>query len=248
MSGGEEHDGEKRAHDRTPIRLIVDYEDADDFLGDYTVNLSAGGTFIHTTRLLETGTEIALVLSFPGLLHPIELTGVVRWSRGGPQPGAGIEFLPGGDRDRLDALVRLIQSRDPRAVARVLRILVAEDNPHITELLCSGLGASAKRTFGDELAFCFATAENGASALQLLREVAFDLAIIDVYLPVLDGTKVIDQVRSELGLRLPIIAISEGGEPARNSAIRAGADVFLAKPMRLREVFDSMRQLVPLSA
>jgi CheY-like chemotaxis protein len=153
-----------------------------------------------------------------------------------------------GDRERLDALVRLIQRRDPRAVARVLRILVAEDNPHITELLCSGLGASAKRTFGDDLAFAFATAENGASALQLLRDVAFDLAIIDVYLPVLDGTKVIDQVRSELGLQLPIIAISEGGESARNSAIRAGADVFLAKPMRLREVFDSMRQLVPLSA
>lgn len=59
MSGGDDHDdvgGEKRAHDRMPIRLIVDYEDADDFLGDYTVNLSAGGTFIHTTRMLALGT------------------------------------------------------------------------------------------------------------------------------------------------------------------------------------------------
>lgn len=230
------------------IRLVVEYEDAEDFIGDYRANLSAGGTFIHTTRVLEIGTEIALALSFPGLLRPILLAGVVRWSRGGAQPGAGIEFVPGGDLERLDELVQLIQQRDPCAVSRVVRILVAEDNPHICELLCTGLGASARRSFGDALAFCFVTAENGASALELLRTSAFDLAIIDVYLPVLDGAKVIGQVRTALGLQLPIIAISAGGELARDSAIAAGANAFLPKPMRLREVLDSMQQLVALGA
>src|SRR5690606_27191017 len=125
---------EQRKHERMPVRLIVEYEDADDFIGDYTVNLSAGGTFIHTTRQLERDTTIQLVLSFPGLLKPITLDGVVRWSRGGQQPGVGIEFLPGKDREKLDALVKLIENRDPRAVARVIRVLVAEDNPHVAEL------------------------------------------------------------------------------------------------------------------
>ena len=230
------------------IRLVVDYEDADDFVGDYRENLSAGGTFIHTSRVLEIGTEIALALSFPGLLRPILLTGVVRWSRGGAQPGAGIEFVAGGDLEQLDELVQRIILRDPRAVSRVVRILVAEDNPHICELLCTGLGASARRAFGGTLVFCFVTAENGASALELLRTSAFDLAIIDVYLPVLDGAKVIGQVRTALGLQLPIIAISAGGEPARDSAIAAGANAFLPKPMRLREVLDSMQRLVALGA
>jgi uncharacterized protein (TIGR02266 family) len=232
-----------------PVRLIVDYEDADDFISDYTENLSAGGTFVHTSRTFERDTTIQLVLSFPGLLQPITLEGIVRWSRGGKQPGIGIEFLPGHDRDKLDALVELIEARDPRTVARVVRVLVAEDNPHISELICTGLGASAKRTFGDSLLFYFATAENGASAVELLRTSTFDLAIIDLYLPVLDGVKVIDHARGDLGLiDLPIIAISAAGEAARDFALAAGANLYLSKPMRLREVLDSMRQLVPLTA
>lgn len=238
---------EQRKHERLPVRLIVEYEDADDFIGDYTENLSAGGTFIHTARQLETDTTIQLVLSFPGLLQPITLAGIVRWSRGGKQPGIGIEFLPGADREKLDALVTRIENRDPRAMARVIRVLVAEDNPHVAELICSGLGASAKRTFGDALLFYFATAEDGASAVELLRTASFDVAIIDLYLPVLDGVKVIDHARSDLGLDLPIIATSIGGQSARDTALAAGANCFLAKPMRLREVLDSMRQLVALS-
>jgi uncharacterized protein (TIGR02266 family) len=231
-------ESEQRKHERIPIRLLVDYDDANDFIGDYTENLSAGGTFIHTTRALAPDTEIRLVLSFPGLLHPITLAGVVRWARDG---GVGIEFLPGSE---LGELVRLIQSRDPGTVARVIRILVAEDNPHVSELLCAGLGASAKRAFGDRLAFYFATADDGGAALQLLQDSTFDLAIIDVYLPVLDGAEVITRVRS-LGMnQLPIIAISEAGEHARDSALTAGANLFLSKPMRLRDVFASMRQLV----
>jgi DNA-binding response OmpR family regulator len=56
---------------------------------------------------------------------------------------------------------------------------------------------------------------------------------------------VIDQARGELGLTtLPIIAISVDGETARDSALSAGANMYLPKPMRLREVLDSMRQLV----
>jgi len=228
-----------------PIRLIVEYEDADDFIGDYTENLSAGGTFIHTTRALDLETTIHLVLSFPGLLQPITLEGVVRWSRGGKQPGVGIEFNAGYDLDKLDPLVALIQNRDPRAVARVIRVLVAEDNPHLSELICSGLGASARRTFGGALVFYFATAENGASALELLRTTAFDVALIDLHLPVVDGAKVIDHARSDLGLAdLLIIATAAGGDAARRVALAAGANLFLGKPMRLREVLDSMRPLV----
>lgn len=68
-------------------------------------------------------------------------------------------------------------------------------------------------------------------------------------LPVLDGVKVIDHARGDLGLiDLPIIAISAAGEAARDFTLAAGANLYLSKPMRLREVLDSMRQLVPLTA
>jgi uncharacterized protein (TIGR02266 family) len=241
----EQSPNEQRKHVRMPARLIVEYEDADDFMSDYTENLSAGGTFIHTSRAFERGATLVLVLSFPGLVQPITLEGVVRWSRGGTQPGVGLEFLPTHDYAKLDTLVQLIAARDPRAVARVVRVLVAEDNPHVSELICSGLGASAKRAFGDAVAFDFAKAENGASALELLRTAPFDIAIIDLYLPVLDGARLIDQARADLGLvELPIIAISAAGETARRAALAAGANLYLSKPMRLREVLDSMRQLI----
>lgn len=236
---------DQRRHPRLPVRLLVDYDDADDFISDYTENLSAGGTFVHTTRLLERDTTIQLVLSFPGLLQPITIEGIVRWARGGKQPGVGIEFLPGHDREQLDELVARIEARDPRAVARVVKVLVVDDNPHISELICTGLGASARRAFGGELAFYFATAEDGASAVELLRTAAFDLAIIEMFLPIVDGTNVIGAARNDLGLTdLPIIAISAAGEPARRPALAAGANVYLSKPMRLREVLDSMRQLM----
>jgi hypothetical protein len=41
-------------------------------------------------------------------------------------------------------------------------------------------------------------------------------------------------------------AVSAGGEPARESALGAGANVFLDKPMRLRRVIETMQRLIPV--
>ena len=61
----------------------------------------------------------------------------------------------------------------------------------------------------------------------------------------MDGPRVIQQARGELGLsELPIIAVSAGGESARRSALEAGANIFLDKPMRLRQVIDTMQRLL----
>jgi CheY-like chemotaxis protein len=54
-------------------------------------------------------------------------------------------------------------------------------------------------------------------------------------------------VRTTLGLKtLPIIAVSAGGPGAREAALGAGADIFLDKPMRLRQIVETMRQLMKL--
>ncbi|MCX5746839.1 MAG: response regulator, partial [Proteobacteria bacterium] len=72
-----------------------------------------------------------------------------------------------------------------------------------------------------------------------------DALIIDVYLPVMDGPTVIAAARTELGLvDLPIIAVSAGGDSARKSALAAGANIFLDKPMRLRQVIDTIQRLL----
>lgn len=244
MAEGEE----KRRDTREPVALFVEYEGADDLVGDFTENLSSGGTFVATNRSLPVGTQVQLVLSFPGLLEPIAIEGTVRWTRGGNAAGdggAGIEFSPGPSRDALAAVVDRIRSGDPRTMARLLRVLVVEDNHHVAELIQQGLIGSTRRDFGGGVSFVFRNAQDGRTALEILRTEVFDALIIDVYLPIVDGPKVIMTARTELGLaNLPIIAVSAGGDQARDAAIAAGANIFLEKPMRLRRVIETVQRLL----
>lgn len=248
-------DDDKRKSDRQLVTLFVEYEGADDLVGDYTENLSSGGTFVATNRELPIGTKINLVLSFPGLLEPISIEGTVRWTRGnlgagdvivaGEEAGAGIQFAPGPARDALAELIGKIAARDPDTVSRLFHLLVVEDNHHVAMLIQDGLRGSARRDFGNGVSFVVRRAEDGRQAVEMLRKEQFDALIIDVYLPVMDGAKVIALARNEMGLvKLPIIAVSAGGDTARRVALDAGANIFLDKPMRLRQVIDTIQKLI----
>jgi uncharacterized protein (TIGR02266 family) len=239
---------EKRRDAREAVTLFVEYEGADDLIGDFTENLSTGGTFVATNRELPIDTRVQLVLSFPGLLEPIAIEGMVRWTRNDGtegDAGAGIEFEPGPGRDQLSAIIERIRKRDPKTVSRLFRVLVVEDNRHVAALIQEGLRGSTRRDFNSNVSFVFRNAEDGRAAVEILRRETFDALIIDVYLPIIDGPKVIQQARSELGLAdIPIIAISAGGDAARRSALDAGANIFLDKPMRLRQVIDTIQKLL----
>ena len=237
---------EKRKDDREPVTLFVEYDGADDLLGDYTENLSSGGTFVSTHRELPIGTAIQLVLSFPGLLEPIAIEGIVRWTRGEAEgAGCGIEFAEGPGRERLASVIARIRDRDPATMSRLFRILVVEDNVHVANLIHDGLRGSARRDFHGGVSFVVRKAEDGRAAIEILRKEQFDALIVDIYLPVMDGAKVIAAARTELGLTsLPIIAVSAGGDSARKSALDAGANIFIDKPMRLRQVIDTIQKLI----
>jgi uncharacterized protein (TIGR02266 family) len=241
-------DEDKRRDSREAVTLFVEYDGADDLVGDFTENLSTGGTFVATNRDLPLGTRVQLVLSFPGLLEPIAIEGVVRWKRATNDAegdaGAGIEFAEGPARDVLASIVDRVRNRDPKMVSRLFRVLVVEDNKHVAQLITEGLRGSSRRDFGG-VSFVFRAAEDGRAAVEILRREKFDALIIDVYLPIVDGPRVIQQARTELGLvELPIIAVSAGGDAARRSALEAGANIFLDKPMRLRQVIDTMQRLL----
>lgn len=240
--------GNQRRHPRTPIVLRVDYEGPDELVFDYTENLSSRGVFFKTTRAFEVGERIRLMLSFPGLLRPIGIEGTVRWIREGDDNGAGVEFDDGDGRRAVEALIEQVRQRDPVLVSRLVRVLVVEDNPHVARMIRAGMLGSSERYFGDRLAFNFRTATNGSEALELLDSEPFDALIIDLYLPILDGSSVITHVRAHENLRhLPVIAVSAGGDGAREAALAAGADFFLAKPMRLRHILETMVSLLGLA-
>jgi uncharacterized protein (TIGR02266 family) len=245
MQGHDERD--QREHEREPVTLVVEYEGADDLLGDYTENLSSGGTFVATNRELPIGTSVQLVLGFPGLLEPIRIEGVVKWTRGQAEgAGAGIEFAPGASREQLGLVIARIRARDPKTVSRVFRLLVVEDNKHVATLIQEGLKGSSRRDTHNGMSFSVTSAEDGRQAIEALRNGTFDALIVDIYLPVVDGARVIHTARTELGLpNLPIIAVSAGGDSARRAALEAGANIFLDKPMRLRQVIETIQRLLP---
>ncbi len=95
--GGEVGVGEHRNTDRQPVRVLVEYESAEEFLIDYTANVSVGGMFIQTSDPLPVGSRFRLRFKVPGQDAPIETYGEVRWSvppvEASPMlPGMGIQF------------------------------------------------------------------------------------------------------------------------------------------------------------
>jgi CheY-like chemotaxis protein len=140
----------------------------------------------------------------------------------------------------LKHLVERARGGDPAIVQKIVRVLLVEDNQHIAELLKGGL-----RKGSGDVAYVLETAPDGREALEKMAADRWDLVLVDVYLPVLDGAEVIRRARAadEPQLRdLPIIALSAGGEAARKAALDAGATAFLEKPVRLRQVIETVRE------
>jgi DNA-binding response OmpR family regulator len=147
--------------------------------------------------------------------------------------------------DELAAAIDAIRRRAPEVVGRVVRVLVVEDNQHVARFIRDGLVGSKIR----DVEFEFTWSEDGRAALTALDDGAYDAAIVDMYLPEVDGPEVISRIRRHRRLStMPIIAVSAGGAPARTAALDAGADLFLDKPMRLRQIVESMVELVGLRA
>lgn len=251
MADGEA--GERREQARTALVLKVEYPTLEGFLQDYSDNISHGGTMIRTRREVAVGDELRLAVSFPRLLQPIALEGVVRWA----QPelegehAFGVEFHrhPDSGWMQLGELVARLAAGDASLFgARTPQILVADDNEHIAEMICRGLQAQLGRGAARGRACQAQRVANGVEALSHLDQEHCDLLLVDVMLPLIDGVELIRRVRAEpRWQRLPIVAFSasiEEGLPQR--VLEAGADFFLPKPFRLAELLDTVDRLLEL--
>ncbi len=131
---------------------------------------------------------------------------------------------------------------------RIIRGLVAEENPFIATLLSQGIntGLRARVNLPPEVRFQFDHALDGAEALSRLEKGAYDILICDVALPIVDGLEVMRRVRAVSRLRdLRVIALSSSGL-ARQAALVAGADRFLEKPMPLSTLVRTIAELLAL--
>jgi signal transduction histidine kinase len=103
------------------------------------------------------------------------------------------------------------------------RILVVDDNSVNRSMLAEHVAA---------LGHTAATAENGRQALERLREAAFDLVLLDVLMPEMNGFEVLRRMRADEGLQqIPVIMISGLDELASVvQGIEEGAEDYLSKP------------------
>ncbi len=110
-------------------------------------------------------------------------------------------------------------------------ILVVEDEESFVEALTVGLGSEG---------FSVTVARDGAEALELFDEVAPDLVLLDLMLPKVSGVDVCRQLRARSGV--PIIMVTaKSSEIDTVVGLEVGADDYVTKPYRMRELVARMR-------
>ena len=118
----------------------------------------------------------------------------------------------------------MIDAAAPRRSARrAVLVLVVEDDPHVRMLV----GLILEDEGYQVVAAC-----DGAEALRLLRSARPHIVLLDLDLPVINGEKVIAEVRGTRESAVPVIVLSAAAD-GRARAARAGADGYLAKPFDL---------------
>ncbi len=249
---------DRRRHKRTNILLKVRYAAARDFLADYTENISHGGVFIATEEKFQRGEEVEFEVSFPGLLEPIRLEGKVKWLRpaaGDSPSGVGLEFEGDAPVARpLSVLVSRLDAGEPPVVVKAggkheFCVLLVEDNLVVRDMFRYGIQKMIRSRGDEKLQLVVREAGNGQEAWDQLQAGAFNLVVLDLYMPVMDGTQLIEKMKQEHRTRnIPIVVVSSGGEEDRRRALQAGADLYLPKPIKLRDLLDTIGKLVPATS
>lgn len=117
------------------------------------------------------------------------------------------------------------------------KVLIVDDEEHIRELIKFNLKKEGYDT---------AVAVNGTEALRIIKETKFDLILLDLMLPEVDGLEVCKEIRrNEETSDIPVMMITAKGEEFdKVLGLELGADDYITKPFSIRELMARIKALL----
>jgi len=107
------------------------------------------------------------------------------------------------------------------------KVLVIDDEPGVRDLIGEALSLSE---------ITAVQAADGLEALSFLRRERFDLLVLDINMPKLDGLALLEKLRTE-GMSVPVLMLSARADKSDiNQGLRIGADDYLTKPFSIEEL------------
>jgi CheY-like chemotaxis protein/HPt (histidine-containing phosphotransfer) domain-containing protein len=192
-----------------------------DLAGATVMMLSSAGQSIDMRRCNELG--LAAYLTKP--IKQADLFRAIMAALGNPpaEPAESVQTAP----------------MPPRA-GRALRLLLAEDN-----LVNQKLALRLLEKQGHTVAI----AANGIEAVRAAEHEPFDLVLMDVQMPEMDGFEATAAIRAReqgTGRHLPILAMTAYAMKGdRERCLASGMDGYVSKPIQPRELWQAIKQLVP---
>ena len=116
-----------------------------------------------------------------------------------------------------------------------MRILLIEDEKRIADFVARGL---------EEVGYSVDTAANGQAGLFRLSDVVYDLIILDLMLPDMDGLGVLEKIRTREARQPVLILSARASLEDRVKGLDLGADDYLAKPFAFVELLARVRALL----
>ncbi|MBN1338422.1 MAG: response regulator [Bacteroidales bacterium] len=156
------------------------------------------------------------------------------------EPGKGSSFVV-----KLPMQISVSQIKQPmeqkqeKPSQKAIKILLAEDNQPIRFLI---------KSYGKSRGWNITEAVNGKEALESFGNQEYDIILMDVQMPVMDGyqaTSLIREKEKQTGQHTPILALTaNAGKPDMEKCFEAGMDDYLAKPFEKQDLIDKITALV----